>query len=53
MLGVVLTVAVGELVNSADERNGLPNGEGVAVTLVGAVHEISTTASSNRSIVGR
>jgi hypothetical protein len=53
MLGDDLTVAVGELVTSGAEREELGAGEGVAVTLVGALHETSITASSRRSIVGR
>jgi hypothetical protein len=53
MIGDDRTVAVGELVTSAAEREGLGPGERVAVTLVGAPHESRVTASSRRSIVGR
>jgi len=53
MLGDALTVAVGEFVTSAAERDGLGAGERVAVTLAGAPHETSVTARSRRSIGGR
>jgi hypothetical protein len=53
MLGDALTVAVGELVTSGAERDGLGAGDPVAVTLVGAVHETSVTARRRRSIGGR
>ena len=48
-----LAVAVGELVTSAAERDGIGAGAPVAVTLVGAAHETRVSASSKRSIVGR
>ena len=47
------TVAVGEFVASAAERDGLGAGERVAVTLVGVPHETSVTANNRRSIGGR
>jgi hypothetical protein len=53
ILGDDLTVAVGELVSSAAERDALGAGERVAMKLVGALHETSVRASSRRSIVGR
>jgi hypothetical protein len=53
MLGDDLTVAVGELVASGAEREELGAGEPVAMTLVGAPHETSVTASIRRSIGGR
>jgi len=48
-----LAVAVGEVVASAAEREGLGAGERVAVTPVGAAHETSVSANTRRSIVGR
>ena len=48
-----LAVAVGEVVTSAADREGLGAGERVALALVGAAHETSVSASSRRSIVGR
>ena len=53
MLGDDRAVAVSEVVTGAAERDGLEAGEGVAVMLVGAVHETSVSASNRRSIVGR
>ena len=53
MFGVALAVADGEPVTSAAEREGLGAGDRVAVMLAGAPHEMSATASSSRSIVGR
>jgi hypothetical protein len=53
MLGDDLTVAVGELVTSGAVREELGTGEPVAMTLVGALHETSVTATSRRSIGGR